>query len=149
MGFQLINQLTWKLMERLQNTRMQILLTAGLREQNINVTQLWPGILKFSQINCLKKLLENKNCKRTLQDTNGSWKRQWSTTTCSQFGICLFSDIWRSFVCFCTPDLFIYLFIYFWLDFLVTWVSAIFWGKGGREGGRTRLFFHFFPIYVE
>jgi len=24
------------------------LLTAGLREQNINVTQLWPGILKFS-----------------------------------------------------------------------------------------------------
>ena len=25
------------------------LLTAGLREQNINVTQLWPGILKFSQ----------------------------------------------------------------------------------------------------
>ena len=52
--------------------RMQILLTAGLREQNINVTQLWPGILKFSQINCLKKLLENKNCKRTLQDTNGS-----------------------------------------------------------------------------
>ena len=25
------------------------LLTAGLREQNINVTQLWPGILKFSR----------------------------------------------------------------------------------------------------
>ena len=24
------------------------LLTAGLQEQNINVTQLWPGILKFS-----------------------------------------------------------------------------------------------------
>ena len=26
------------------------LLTAGLREQNINVTQLWPGILKFSRV---------------------------------------------------------------------------------------------------
>ena len=25
------------------------LLTAGLREQAFNVTQLWPGILKFSQ----------------------------------------------------------------------------------------------------
>ena len=24
------------------------LLTAGLREQNFNVTELWPGILKFS-----------------------------------------------------------------------------------------------------
>ena len=29
--------------------RMQILFTAGLREQNINVTQLWSGILKFSR----------------------------------------------------------------------------------------------------
>ena len=26
------------------------LLTAGLRERNINVTQLWPGILKFSRM---------------------------------------------------------------------------------------------------
>ena len=27
------------------------LLTAGLREQNFNVTELWPGILKFSLCN--------------------------------------------------------------------------------------------------
>ena len=28
------------------------LLTAGLREQAFNVTQLWPGILKFSRKFC-------------------------------------------------------------------------------------------------
>ena len=35
------------------------LLTAGLREQNINVTQLWPGILKFSQRYLLQTNLLN------------------------------------------------------------------------------------------
>ena len=34
------------------------LLTAGLREQNINVMQLWPGILKFSQ----KKGRKKRHC---------------------------------------------------------------------------------------
>lgn len=51
------------------------------------------------KINPLRELLENKNCKWTLLDTVGSlrghcsWKRQWSTTTCFQFVLCLFSDI--------------------------------------------------------
>ena len=52
----------------------------------------------------LKELLENKNWRWTLQDINGScrsrhsWKIQWSTTTCFQFVICVFTDILRCFV---------------------------------------------------
>ena len=43
------------------------LLTAGLREQAFNVTQLWPGILKFSP----KSTLEANKCEERAVARNG------------------------------------------------------------------------------